>query len=66
MKFKKREIEVIKAMAENDLCLSRAARNTYTYRGVFEYHHDRIKEKTGLSVKKFYDMNKLLAMVEGE
>ena len=65
MNLKDREKEVILAMVNNNMCQSKAARSMYAYRTMIDYYHDTIKDKTGLSVHNFRDLQKLLAMVEG-
>ena len=65
MKLKAREKQVIVAMADNNMCQSKAARSIHVYRTLIDYYHHTILDKTGLSIHKFRDLQKLLAMVEG-
>lgn len=58
------EKEIIKAIAEADLNMTKAAVDTHHHRNTFIYHRDKIKEKIGLDPKKFYDMQRLLILIE--
>lgn len=59
------EKDIIYAIAEADLNVTKAAANMHNHRNTFIYHRDKIKEKTGLDPKKFYDMQNLLIIIEG-
>lgn len=56
--------EIIVAMARCDLTVSRAAKELYRHRKNVDYHVCEIVRKTGLDPRKFYDMIRLLDMVE--
>lgn len=54
---------VIWAMCRNGLNVSRATKDLYYCRSSVACRVERIKEKTGLNLKDFYDATKLLAMI---
>lgn len=59
------DIVFIRALAEENLNMTRAAKNiSYSYNTV-AWHRKRIKENTGLDPCNFYDMVKLLKMIDG-
>ena len=59
------DIVFIRALADSNLNMTRAAKNiSYSY-NVVTWHRKRIKENTGLDPCNFYDMVKLLKMIEG-
>lgn len=60
------EKDIIYAIAEADLNVTKAAANMHNHRNTFIYHRDKIKEKTGLDPKKFYDMQNLLIIIEDD
>jgi len=60
------EKDIIYAIAEADLNVTKAATNTHRHRNTFIYHRDKIKEKIGLDLKKFYDMQNLLIIIEDD
>ena len=55
--------EIITAFAKYDMRPYRVAKNTYISKGTVIYHVKKIKEKTGLDMRRFYDLCKLLEMV---
>ena len=59
-----REAEIIVALADNSMNVSDTARNTYLHRNTVEYHIAKIRKKTGLNPKCFYDLCKLIQMVK--
>lgn len=63
---KPEEIEIIKAMAENDLNVTTTAKELNRHRGTVVYWIEKIKKSTGLNCQKFYDLVKLLEMVSDE
>lgn len=60
------EKEIILACAENDMNLSRVARELYMSRAAVGWYIPKIKAKTGLSIRKFYDLVKLVKMVKND
>ena len=61
-----REKEVLKAMADANLNVTEAAILLWIARGSVIYHIQKIKRKTGLNARNFYDMVKLLKYIEEE
>ena len=57
------EKEIIEAFAEYDMKAFKVSKNIYVSRGTVLYHAKKIKEKTGLDIRKFYDLCKLIEMV---
>ena len=55
--------ELIIAFAKYDMRPYRVAKNFYVSKATVTYHAKKIKEKTGLDIRKFYDLCKLLEMV---
>ena len=55
--------EVIKALADNDMNVSKTANAMHYHRNNIIYHVEKIKDETGLNPLKFYDLIKLLKMV---
>lgn len=64
--MKPEEIEIIKAMAKCDLSTTNASRELHRHRNTVIYWIDKMKKDTGLDCRKFYDLVKLLEMVEKE
>lgn len=62
--FTDRDGEVIKCLAEKDLCMTAVAKAQHYHVNTIEYHVRRITEKTGLNPTKFYDMVELLRRIE--
>lgn len=59
-----KEKEILLAFAANDMNSCKGARVVFMSRSSFYYHFNNIKAKTGLNPLKFYDLVKLLGMVE--
>ena len=64
--MKPEEIEIIKAMAKFDLSTTNASRELHRHRNTVIYWIEKMKKDTGLDCRKFYDLVKLLEMVEKE
>ena len=62
--FTDRSREIIKCLAENDLCVAAVAKTQHYHVNTIDYHVKKITEKTGLNPTKFYDMVELLGMIE--
>lgn len=60
------EREIILSMARNDLNVTTTAKELNRHRNSVVYWIEKIKKGTGLDCRKFYDMVKLLEMVENE
>lgn len=59
------DIVFIRALADSNLNMTRAAKNICYSRNAVAWHRKRIKESAGLDPCNFYDMVKLLKMIEG-
>ena len=58
------DIETILAFAENNMNIVKAAKKMYVHRNTIVYRIDKIRKETGLNAKSFYDLVKLVKMVE--
>lgn len=58
------DVDVLMAFAKCDMRVCKASRDTFYHRNTFEWHLARIRSKTGLNPKKFYDLIKLVNAVE--
>ena len=58
------DIETILAFAENNMNIEKAAKKMYVHRNTIVYRIDKIRKETGLNAKSFYDLVKLVKMVE--
>ena len=56
--------EVILAMAKHNMNVTDAAMGLHYHRNSLLYHIERIEMKYGLNPRRFYDLCKLLKMVE--
>lgn len=59
------EKEIINSLAEYDMNVALAAKETHFHRNNYLYHMEKIQKKTALNPKKFFDLIKLKAMAEG-
>lgn len=66
MKLNQRRREVILALAENDMNVSRTARKMYLSVSCVRYHIGEIRRGTGLDPRKFYDLVCLADMARNE
>lgn len=55
-----REYELLRSLAENDMNITDVADAVYSHRNTVVYHLDKVKQKTGLNPRCFYDLAKLL------
>ena len=62
-KLTETNIAVIIALANNGMNVSRAAKSLYFCHSNILYHIKKIKEKTGLDPRDFYDLCELVKMV---
>ena len=60
MKMTEFELKMIKMLAECDMSLQKAANKLYVHRNTLTYHIEKIKQRTGLDARRFYDLLKLL------
>lgn len=58
------QVQIVRALADCDMILSRAARALYRGRAGLQYHLDKIFELTGLNPMNFYDLHKLIRIIE--
>lgn len=58
------EQDIIKALADSDMSINKAAEQLYFHRNSLVYHIKKIKAKTGLDPNNFYDLCKLLKMTQ--
>ena len=63
MKLSNLDKEIIRAFAQYDMRPYRVAKNIYVCKATVTYHAKKIKEKTGLDIRKFYDLCKLIEMI---
>lgn len=56
------DIEILTAFAENDMNVTKTAKQQYRCRGNIIYHLNKGKECTGLNPLKFYDLVRLLEL----
>ena len=56
--------EIILSMAKNDLNVTTTAKELHRHRGTVIYWIEKMKKDTGLDCRKFYDLVKLLEMVD--
>ena len=60
MKMTEFELKMIKMIAECDMSLQKAANKLYVHRNTLTYHIEKIKQRTGLDARRFYDLCRLL------
>ena len=63
-KLKDIDIQIILALAENNMNESRTARCLFMSRNTVVYHIAKIENITGLNASNFYDLVKLVQMVK--
>lgn len=54
------DVEIIRALADNNLNVTETARQLYMHRNTVCYHVLRVKKQTGLDPLNFFDLHKLL------
>lgn len=59
------DAHIIKAMADFNMNVSRAACSLYMHRNTVVYHLDKVKRQTGLDPRRFYDLVELAKMAQG-
>lgn len=60
------DVEIILALADCDMSVARTGQKLYMHQNTVKYHLAKVKKETGLNPKCFYDLVKLLAMIERE
>lgn len=58
------QVQMVRAIANSNMVLSRAARAMHRCRQGLQYHLDKVFELTGLNPMNFYDLNKLLQLID--
>lgn len=66
MKIYDREKDILLAFAHNDNSLKKTAQALYMTIPNVHYHIEKIKKRTGLNPRNFFDLGKLLEAVEKE
>lgn len=61
-----RKREIIRCFAECDMRITATAEQLHFHRNTVVYHLEQIYKKTGLDPEKFYDLIRLLEIVEAE
>lgn len=56
----KYEAEIIVAIANYDMNVSKASTKLYMHRNTVVYHLKKIRQSTGLNPQRFHDLTKLL------
>ena len=59
-----KEIDCLRSLANNNLCVSAAAKEAHYHRNTVVYHLTRVQEKTGLDPFRFFDLAQLLGITE--
>ncbi len=57
------EIETVLAFAEHDMTVQRTAKEGFLHYNTVLYRLSRVKDKTGLDPRNFYDLVKLVQML---
>jgi sugar diacid utilization regulator len=65
-RLSEREIEIIFGLADNRLSTKKTADSLFFSQNAVIYHVNRIKMKTGLDAKDFYDLTKLIEIVKAQ
>lgn len=58
------DLDVLLAFAKYDMRVNRTSEKAFFHRNTIDSHLSKIRYKTGLNPKKFYDLVKLIAAVE--
>lgn len=58
------DIETILALADNDMNIVRASKKMFVHQNTIVYRIAKIRKETGLNARTFYDLVKLVKMVE--
>ena len=64
-KLDQQQQNTLLALAESDMNVTAVAKKMYLNRNTVVYRLDRIKAKTGLDPRRFYDLVKLLELLGG-
>jgi carbohydrate diacid regulator len=63
MRMDKRDVEIILALADNNMNETQTARDLYMHRNTVIYRLRKVKKLTGLDPMNFYDLCKLVERV---
>lgn len=58
--------EIVLALAENNMCVSRVAKNCNYHRNSVAYHLESVRKKTKLDPYNFYDLIELVTVIKKE
>ena len=61
-----RDKKLLKAYAENDMSMSKTSGVVYLHYNSIRYRFQLIQRETGLNPRNFYDLEKLLAMIDAQ
>ena len=59
-----RDKKLLKAYAENDMSMKKTGDAVYLHYNSIRYRFRLIQQETGLDPRNFYDLEKLLAMID--
>lgn len=59
-----RDKKLLKAYAENDMSMKKTGDTVYLHYNSIRYRFRLIQQETGLDPRNFYDLEKLLAMID--
>ena len=63
MELTEYECRLLRAIADENMNITRAAKRVYVHRNSAVYHMDKIMDKTGLDPRRFRDLVRLLGGV---
>ena len=61
-----RDKKLLKAYAENDMNMIKTSNVVYLHYNSIRYRFRLIQQETGLDPRNFYDLEKLLAMIDAQ
>lgn len=64
VKLTEQEVRIIKALAENNMKVKNAARSIPASHQYIRYNIEKLKRRTGLDPRNFFDLMKLYQMME--
>lgn len=60
----KEDAHIVVAMANHNMNVTNVARAIFVHRNTVLYHLDKVKRKTGLDPRRFYDLVELVKMAQ--
>lgn len=66
MPMNEAEKKIILSLAGHDMCISKTSRAIHMHRNTIEQHFEKIRQKTGLNPRKFYDLVRLVEIAKEE